>query len=145
MADPQHLYRFFVVDAHENALVAQIVDSQLQGETVAELMKLELLKIIDDASPEMLVLDFRNVKIVGTWVISCFLHVNGRMASRGSKLKLAGMSDTLRSIFKTLRLDNTVFQIFDTVDEALASPNGPITYQDVCGRSTPFDPESSDS
>ncbi|MDG2382160.1 MAG: STAS domain-containing protein [Pirellulaceae bacterium] len=142
MADEEQLYRFFVVDVHENALVAQIVDSHLQGETSAELLKLELLKIIDDSSPDVLVLDFCNVKIVGTWVISCFLYVNSRMASRGSKLKLAGMSETLRSIFKTLRLDDTVFQIFDTVDEALASPSGPITYEDVCDRSTPFDPES---
>lgn len=143
MADKDQ-YRFFVVDQREHALVAEIVDSQLQGETVAEFLKLELLKILDTYSPSVVVLDFRNVKIVSTSVISCFLFVNSRLASRGTKLKLAGMSDTLRHIFKTLQLDGTVFQIFETIEEAVSSPSGPITYEDVCDRSTPFDPDSSE-
>ena len=47
MADKEQPYRFFIIDHRQQALVAQIVDSQLQGETVAEFLKLELMKIID--------------------------------------------------------------------------------------------------
>ena len=137
-------YRFFVVDQQDAGVVAQIVDSHLQGETVAEFLKLELLKIVDDLSPQMTVVDFRNVNIVSTSVISCFLYVNSRLGTRGIKLKLAGMSETLRHIFRTLQLDGTVLQIYETVDEALASSSRPVTYEDVCDRPTPFDPESND-
>ncbi len=137
-------YRFFRVERNGEAVIAEIIESQLQGETMAEFLKLELIQIVETESPQVVIVNFRNVKIVSTSIISFLIYVHKRFSGMGIPLKLAAMSDSLRHIFQTLRLEGSVFSIYPTVDDALASHVGPVTYEDVCGRPTPFDVDESD-
>ena len=136
--------RFFSVEQRGDAIIAEIVESQLQGETMAEFLKLELLQIVESRSPQVVIISFRNVKIVSTSIVSFLIYANKRFSGMGIPLKLGAMSDSLRHIFQTLRLDGSVFSIYPTVEEALSSHVGPVTYGDVCERPTPFDPDESD-
>ena len=109
--NPMEKHRFFTVEQRGEAIVAEIVESHLQGETMAEFLKLELLQIVEKNSPQVVIISFRNVKIVSTSIVSFLLFVNKRFSGMGIPLKLGGMSESLRHIFQTLRLDGSVFKI----------------------------------
>ncbi len=137
--------RYYVVESHGDSIVVQIVDAYLQGDALAECLKLELLQIVEANSPKLVVVDFQNVKLIGSLAVSSFLTVNQRLAGMGVFLKLCSMNDQLRQLFRTLRLDGSVFRIAATVPEALSGPAGSPTYEQICGRPTPFDSTDSDS
>ena len=79
------------------------------------------------------------MKLIGSLAVSSLLTVNQRLAGMGVFLKLCSMNDQLRQLFRTLRLDGSVFRIAATVPEALSGPAGSPTYEQICGRPTPFD------
>ena len=136
--------RYYLVESHGDAIVVQIVDAYLQGDALAECLKLELLQIVDHTAPKLVVIDFRNVKLIGSLAVSSLLTVNQRLAGAGIFLKLCSMNDQLRQLFRTLRLDGSVFRIVATVSEALEGPAGSPTYEQICGRPSPFDSTDSD-
>ena len=138
-----HKSRFYNVEDHGDWIVAQIVDPYLQGDALAECLKLELLQVVEANSPRLVVLDFQNVKLVSSLAVSSLLTVNQRLASMGVHLKMCSMNDSLRQLFRTLRLDGSLFKIYASLDEATRGPMGSPTYQDICGRPTPFDPDES--
>ena len=136
-------YRYYEIEEADDVVVARIVDSYLQGDALAECLKLELLKVVQDKSPRLVVIDFQNVKLISSLAISSLLTINQRLASSGVYLKMCSMDDSLRQLFRTLRMDGSLFKIYDTLPEALGGPMGSPTYEDICGRATPFDGDDS--
>ena len=130
--------RYFNVSRSENVITAEIVDSYLSGGTMSELIRLELAKILE-LSPEILIIDFRNVKLIGTGTIDGFLQIIRRTAIGKTQLMFCCMSDSLRAVFKTLNLDGTVFKIYETAQEALAAKR--FTYHEVVGEAYSPDEE----
>lgn len=122
--------RYFNVSRSDNVVTAEIVDSYLSGGTISELIRLELATILE-LSPEILIIDFRNVKLIGTGTIDGFLQIIRRTAVGKTQLMFCCMSESLRAVFKTLNLDGTVFKIYETAQEALAAKRG--TYHEVVG------------
>lgn len=135
--------RYYRVEKQGDSVVAQIVEPNLQGNALAECLKLELLQIVAEQSPKLVVIDFQNVKLVSSLAVASLLTVNQRLAGMGVYLKMCSMNESLRHLFRTLRLDGSLFKIYPTLAEALSAPVGSPTYQDICGRPTPFDPTES--
>lgn len=137
-------YRFFTTEQIGEVTVASPVDPYLQGTALAELLRHELLKIVDLAGAQTVVVDFRNVKLVSSSVISSLLGVQRNLSAASKAFLLCGMSDSLRHVFRTLNLDGTIFTIVDSVEDALAKPTSSkvTSYFDVCGRVSPPDEES---
>jgi anti-anti-sigma regulatory factor len=130
-------YRFFTTERLGDAIVARPVDIYLQGTTLAELIKLELLQIVEDTPSKSVIVDFQNVKLVSSSVISSLLGVKRQLTVAGIPFLLCGMSDSLRYVFRTLNMDSTVFSIVDNVAEALTGDPRSTTYYDVCGQVSP--------
>ena len=135
--------RYYRVEEQGDTIIAQIVDPNLQGDALAECLRLELLQIVAERSPKLVVIDFQNVKLVSSLAIASLLTVNQRLASMGVYLKMCSMNESLRHLFRTLRLDGSLFKIYATMSDALSAPMGSPTYEDVVGRPTPFDPTES--
>lgn len=135
-------YRYFVVEKRDNTLIAQLIDSHLQGDMVAEQLKQELLQAVDAEAPKMVIIDLRNVDIISTMVISTFLYANSRLGASGIKFKLAELSQPLRQIFRELHLDGAILQIYESIDEALTNESG--LKADDTDRPARFDPEEDD-
>ena len=132
------MHRYFNVDRTDEAIIAQIVDAHLNGAALADFIKQELLEMLEDA-PKTLVIDFQNVKSVSSSIISSFLQISNRMRTSDARLVFCAMSDSLRSIFKTLKLDGSVFLIVDSVEEAISSKKH--SYFDASGKYSPPDEE----
>ena len=139
---PMPGYRFFTTRVVNQTTIVQAVDPYLQGTTVAELVKLELAQIVKYSPNQHLVIDLANVKMISSSVISSLLTLKRQLASNGVSLRLCCMSESLRYVFKTLNMDGTIFEIFESVDEAIAADSKGHSYFDVCGRVSPPDEES---
>ena len=139
---PMPGYRFFTTRAIDDTTIVQAVDPYLQGTTVAELVKLELAQIVKSSPNQHLVIDLANVKMISSSVISSLLALKRQLAAGEVSLRLCCMSESLRYVFKTLNMDGTIFDIFDSVDDAISGQSRGHSYFDVCGRVSPPDEES---
>jgi len=130
-------YRFFITSEENSTVVARPVDAHLQGTALAEMLKLELMQIADSTECQLLVLNFEGVKLVSSAVISSLLGVKRHLATSQRQLKLCGMSESVRFVFRTLNMDGSVFEIVDNVATAVAGSAPALSYFDICGVASP--------
>ena len=131
-------YRYFEVERKNEAIVARAVDSHLDGAINTSFAKDELLQMIDCLSPQTLVIDLRKVKRLSSSMIESLLIVQSRSTKTSIRLT---MTDSLRAVFRTLKLDRTTFRIFASIDQAMVNTFRSSSYFDVCGRLSPPDEE----
>jgi anti-anti-sigma factor len=143
MAASSSSFRFFTIEQAGDATIARPVDPHLQGTAVAELIKLELMQIFESTGCKTAIIDLHNVKLISSSVISSLLGVKRHLTVNGIPFVLCGMSESLRYVFRTLNMDGSVFNIVDTVEEALSSTDkSPAYYSNVCDRLSPPDDEN---
>ena len=130
-------YRFFLIHPEGSAIVARPVDAHLQGTALAEMLKLELMQIADSSECQVLVINFEGVKLISSAVISSLLGVKRHLSVSHRTLKLCGMSESVRFVFRTLNMDGSVFEIADNVTAALAGSAPALSYYEVCGVVSP--------
>jgi len=70
--------------------------------------------------PKQLVVDLSRVTYIDSAGLATFIEGMQKVETYGGKFALAGLQETVRSIFEIARLDQ-VFQIFPDVDTALAA------------------------
>ncbi len=70
--------------------------------------------------PERLVVDLSAVTYIDSAGLAALIQAMQKVEGYGGKFQLAGLQETVRSIFEISRLDQ-VFQIFPDVDAALAA------------------------
>ena len=76
------------------------------------------LKEILSQKPDSVVVDMTEVSFMDSSGLAVLVGALKRSRTNNSKLKLAGATKVVKDIFEICRLD-TIFQFFDTVDEAL--------------------------
>jgi anti-sigma B factor antagonist len=69
--------------------------------------------------PERLVVDLSRVTYVDSTGLAAFIQAMQKVEAYGGKFSLAGLPETVRSIFEMARLDQ-VFKIFPDVDTAMS-------------------------
>jgi anti-sigma B factor antagonist len=74
---------------------------------------------IIDKKPERLVVDLSDVTYIDSAGLAALIQAMQKVEAYGGKFLLAGLQETVRSIFEISRLDQ-VFQIFPDADAALA-------------------------
>jgi anti-sigma B factor antagonist len=78
------------------------------------------LNAIIDKKPDQLVVDLSDVSYIDSAGLAALIQAMQKVEAYGGKFLLAGLQETVRSIFEISRLDQ-VFQVFPDVDTALAS------------------------
>ncbi|PYJ35480.1 MAG: anti-sigma factor antagonist [Verrucomicrobia bacterium] len=71
-----------------------------------------------DKKPKRLVVDLSSVTYIDSAGLAALIQAMQRVEAYGGKFLLAGLQETVRSIFEISRLDQ-VFQIFPDADAAL--------------------------
>ena len=80
----------------------------------------ESLRVMAEKKPKQLVVDLSRVTYVDSSGLAVLIEGMQNVEKYGGKFVLAGLQETVRSTFELARLDQ-VFQIFPTLDEALAA------------------------
>jgi anti-sigma B factor antagonist len=78
------------------------------------------LNAIIEKKPDRLVIDLSDVSYIDSAGLAALIQAMQKVEAYGGKFLLAGLQETVRSIFEISRLDQ-VFQVFPDVDTALAS------------------------
>ena len=73
-----------------------------------------------EKKPERLVVDLSDVSYIDSAGLAALIEAMQKVEGYGGKFMLAGLQETVRSIFEISRLDQ-VFQIFPDIDTALAA------------------------
>src|SRR4029450_4714783 len=76
------------------------------------------LNHVVDKKPERLVVDLSDVSYIDSAGLAALIQAMQKVEGYGGKFMLAGLQETVRSIFAIVRLDQ-VFQIFPDADAAL--------------------------
>ncbi len=78
------------------------------------------LNMMIETKPKLLVVDLSRVTYIDSAGLAALIEGMQKVESYGGKFALAGLQETVRSIFEISRLDQ-VFRIFRDVDAALAA------------------------
>jgi anti-sigma B factor antagonist len=78
------------------------------------------LNAIIEKKPKQLVVDLSDVTYIDSAGLAALIQAMQKVEAYGGKFLLAGLQETVRSIFEISRLDQ-VFQIFPDTDAALAA------------------------
>lgn len=78
------------------------------------------LNAMIEKKPKQLIIDLTKVSYIDSAGLATFIEAMQKIEAYGGKFALAGLQETVRSIFEISRLDQ-VFQIFPDVDTALAA------------------------
>jgi anti-sigma B factor antagonist len=77
------------------------------------------LNAMIEKKPKRLVVDLSHVTYIDSAGLAAFIEAMQKVEAYGGKFALAGLQETVRSIFEISRLDQ-VFQIFPDVDTAMS-------------------------
>jgi anti-anti-sigma regulatory factor len=112
-------YRYFDVHFEDEATIIRLANPQFfTTDDYADLRE-EFLQFAEEVRPVLLVVDCRHVTYCSTAVISGLLEMQKRVVRHGGKVKLSCVLPVAREIFRSLRLEHTVFDIYETTGAAL--------------------------
>ena len=78
-----------------------------------------LMEFVEEARPKRLVLSFEDVSFYSSEAIKALIHVKKRLVEFDGKLGLCSMKKELREILEILNLVGTVFNVYDSCDDAV--------------------------
>ncbi|MFK8113077.1 MAG: protein kinase [Rubripirellula sp.] len=112
-------YRQFDLQMIQGCHVIHIHNESLL--TIGELdrTKVELFKMLSEERPLQLILNFAAVPRCSSGAISVLAHLYLDLKATRTHLRLCGIRDSIRRVFTTMKLEGTVFDIVDTVPNAL--------------------------
>lgn len=80
----------------------------------------DLIEYVAAEKPTQMVLTLKRVTRYSSEAIGGLIRVERRMRAQGGRIKLC-MNQELRELFKVTRLDGTLFEIYESESEAVAS------------------------
>jgi anti-sigma B factor antagonist len=112
--------RHIRVEEQGDASVVTFVDFDLLDHLVINEVRDELVQLVAAKKPRLLVVSFNNVRRCSTAVVSGLLSTKKVVSQHGGEMRLCNMSEAIREAYRLLRLDGTVFPIYNTLSEAMA-------------------------
>ena len=100
--------RLFRIEIRSDKLIVWLTESRLSYGIDAEILKVRLLQVVDERSPNLVVVDFSAVRYFSSAFISSLLLVRKRVVQYGGRLAVSGMTVPLNEVFSVLRLDQLI-------------------------------------
>ena len=114
-------YKHFELQELDGVTIVLLLDSKLLRQHILDELRDELLGYIDVNQPDKLLVFFGQVEYCTSAAISGLLSVKRRMAVYGGEVKLCALTAAVEESFGRLGLTGAVFQVFDSVGEAVES------------------------
>jgi len=98
-----------------------LLPKELHESATATTLHDELLEFVDADTATHVVVSFEAVSKVATAVINGLLRARKRLLLRNGNLFLCTLSDGVREVFRVLKIEGTVFQIYSNGADAVES------------------------
>ena len=109
----------FTVAQNQDVVIVHLAGPRVPDEDNS--FRAALLDLIQEQSIKKLVVTFNQVRRCTSCVMSALIVAQRRLKTAGGKLKLCCMTEPVRDKFRKLKLEPNVFEIEDTLAEALAA------------------------
>lgn len=106
------------VDLDKNRAIVTIQEKRIYL-GITDLFRDDMLAVLENDFSE-LVINLEHVAVMNSAGLGVLIMAQDTIKKRGGKIKLTNLQQLMQDIFSRMRLD-TLFEIFDSVDEALAS------------------------
>jgi anti-sigma B factor antagonist len=101
-----------LVETVEGITIASFTDEMIVSEEVIFEVDEQLMNLLDGPSPQKMLLNFREVRVMSSTMLAILLKLSRRIAGVQGELKLCGLSPDLLEIFRISRFDR-LFEIHD--------------------------------
>ncbi len=112
-------HKRFDVELDNDVTVVRLSDPRLQEMILITELHDELLEYIEQYRPRRLLIDFALVTQCSSAVINSILLTRKRLMNYGGVVRLCSMHNQVRQAFRVLKLDGTLFEIYESLPEAL--------------------------
>lgn len=109
----------FAIEQHGDVTELRLVNPALFDIPRYEELRDELNEFVDEHQPAKLLVDFSEVQYCSTAVIAALVQIKKRMGPESGLIRFCGMNEAVRDTFRWLRLDGTLFEIFETESAAM--------------------------
>ena len=114
-------YKHFDVQHLDGVALFLLLEPRLLRAELLNSLRDELLKYIEDDQPDKLLVFFGKVEYCTSAAISSLLSVKRRLSVYGGDVKICGLSELVRESFDRLGLSGKVFEVYDSITEAVDS------------------------
>ena len=112
---------YFRTTRTSDTLIARLTPGEPYGIFSSDGFSDELAALYAGEGTRRVLVDFAHVEAISSSVIAVLLGFRKRLKADGVQLALCGMSDHLREKLRVLQLDGTVFQVYDTRNDAVTA------------------------
>ena len=104
----------------KKVVIVELLDEEIMDEAVTNDIAESLFSVVADNPPIKMLLNFANVRQLGSSMLSILVMLNRRIEKSGSVLKLCCVKSCLYEILTTTKIDS-LFDIYDDEEKALSS------------------------
>src|SRR5579864_1605789 len=90
-----------------NVLVLTILDTHVEGDTIAEELRTTMLRALEGSSCRNVVIDLQHIQYVSSAAFRPFLSLRRSLKERSGRLMLCGLNPVVGDIFFTTRMVDT--------------------------------------
>ena len=113
--------KLFEVNQHGSVTVMTLVSQDTMDHLLSNELQTAVVSFVEKERPQNLLVDFNSMRRFSSETINALLRARKRLAAYQGEMKLCGMQPAIRDVFRVMRLDGTVFEIYDTAAQALAT------------------------
>ena len=106
------------LDLHKNRAIVTIQEKRIYL-GITDLFREDMLSVLENDFNE-LVINLEHVAVMNSAGLGVLIMAQDTIKKRGGRIKLTQLQPLMQDIFSRMRLD-TLFEIFDSVDEALSN------------------------
>jgi anti-sigma B factor antagonist len=111
-------FKTIKVDFNKNRAIVTIQEKRIYL-GITDLFREDMLAVLDQDFNE-LIINLEHVAVMNSAGLGVLIMTQDTIKKRGGKIKLTNLQQLMQDIFARMRLD-TLFEIFDSVNEALTS------------------------
>ncbi len=112
-------YKRFEVDMDGDVTIVRLNDPRLHEMILITELHDELMECLEQQQPRKLLVDFALVTQCSSAVINSMLLARKRLIKNNAQVRLCSMHKQVREAFRILRLDGTLFKIYESLPDAL--------------------------
>ncbi len=107
--------------SQDGVLIIYFRDVRLTEGSRIENLAVELTQTLDRSTEKKMLLNFRNVKFMGSAMIGKLILFSKQCKSEKVELRVCELNDNLKEVFDMMKLSKKVFRLHPSEDEALKS------------------------
>lgn len=114
-------YKRFTVEHVDGITVIRPTDKELSDLVLQDELHEELMSFLAAEKPQRLIINFGAVEYCTTGIINSLLSVKKRIIAAEGQFKMCCLTQHVHDAFRALNLEGTVFEVFPSEAEAVAS------------------------